>query len=79
MPITYGLETGPIIILILKLKKVRYTTFNIMETHSKIMELGMLCAIIRICLFDKNNYMNYSEWQFASRTLGLPPFSRVAV
>lgn len=45
-----------------------------METHSKIMELGTLSAIIRICLFDKNNYMNYSEGQFASRTLGLPRF-----
>jgi len=50
-----------------------------METHSKIMELGTLCAIIRICLFDKNNCMNYSEWQFASRTLGLPLFRRVVV
>ncbi len=49
-----------------------------METHSKIMELGTLCAIIRICLFDINNCMN-SEWQFASRTLVLPLFRRVVV
>jgi hypothetical protein len=50
-----------------------------METHSKIKEFGTLCAIIRICIFDKNNCMNYSEWQFALRTLSVPLFRRVVV